>query len=95
MRQASRHWPDSNSLGPALIGYARTPEIVRRGQERYDVGVYRLGRFATRVDLHGQWLRVQERFHLAFPFVHLVVVEVVFLVIEWPRFSGKQCGHAG
>lgn len=44
------------SLSPASVEYARTPEIVRRGLGRYDIGAYRLGRLAVRVDLHGQGL---------------------------------------
>lgn len=42
------------SLSPASIDYARTPAIVRRGLGRYDIGAYRLGRLAARIDLHGQ-----------------------------------------
>ncbi len=42
------------SLSPASVEYARTPEITRRGLGRYDIGVYRLGRLATRIDLQGQ-----------------------------------------
>lgn len=44
------------SLSPASIEYARTPEIVRRGLGRYDIGAYRLGRLAVQADLHGQGL---------------------------------------
>jgi len=44
------------SLSPASVDYARTPELLRRGLARYDLGAYRLGRLATRVDLHGQGL---------------------------------------
>ena len=43
-------------LSPASIEYARTPEVVRRGLGRYEVGAYRLGRLASSVDLHGQGL---------------------------------------
>ncbi len=38
------------SLSPACIEYARTPEVVRRGLGRYEVGAYRLSRLA--VQLH-------------------------------------------
>jgi GNAT superfamily N-acetyltransferase len=44
------------SLSPASIDYARPPKIVQRGLGRYDIGVYRLGRLAVRVDLQGQGL---------------------------------------
>lgn len=44
------------SLSPASVDYARTPEVVRRGLGRYDLGAYRLGRLAARIDLHGQGL---------------------------------------
>jgi hypothetical protein len=44
------------SLSPASIEYARTPEILRRGLGRYEIGAYRLGRLASRIDLHGQGL---------------------------------------
>ena len=44
------------SLSPASVEYARTPEIARRGLGRYDIGAYRLGRLATRIDLQGQGL---------------------------------------
>jgi predicted GNAT family N-acyltransferase len=44
------------SLSPASVEYARTPEILRRGLGRYDIGVYRLGRLASRIDLHGKGL---------------------------------------
>ncbi|MDO8776007.1 MAG: GNAT family N-acetyltransferase [Burkholderiaceae bacterium] len=43
-------------LSPASVEYARTPETVRRGMGRYDIGAYRLGRLATRIDLQGQGL---------------------------------------
>lgn len=42
------------SLNPASIEYARTPEIMRRGLGRYDIGVYRLSRLAVKVDLQGE-----------------------------------------
>ena len=42
------------SLSPASVEYARAPEIVRRSLGRYDVGAYRLGRLAVRLDLQGQ-----------------------------------------
>ena len=44
------------SLSPASVEYARTPKIVRRGLGRHDIGAYRLGRLAARIDLHGQGL---------------------------------------
>lgn len=44
------------SLSPASVEYARTPEIVRRGLGRYDIGAFRLGRLAVRIDLHGRGL---------------------------------------
>ena len=44
------------SLSPASVEYARTPEIVRRGLGRYDIGVFRLGRLAVSSVLHGQGL---------------------------------------
>ena len=44
------------SLSPASVEYARTPEIVRRGLGRYDIGAFRLGRLAVSNALHGQGL---------------------------------------
>jgi predicted GNAT family N-acyltransferase len=44
------------SLSPASVEYARTPELLRRGLGRYDIGAYRLGRLAIHMDLHGQGL---------------------------------------
>jgi GNAT superfamily N-acetyltransferase len=44
------------SLGPASVEFARAPERARRGLGRYDIGAYRLGRLAVRVDLQGQGL---------------------------------------
>lgn len=44
------------SLSPASIEYARTPEMLRRGLGRYEIGAYRLGRLACHIDLHGQGL---------------------------------------
>ena len=44
------------SLSPASVEYARTPEIVRRGLGRYDIGAFRLGRLAVSSALHGQGL---------------------------------------
>jgi GNAT superfamily N-acetyltransferase len=41
------------SLSPASVEYARTPEIVRRGLGKYDIGAYRLGRLAVHRDLQG------------------------------------------
>jgi GNAT superfamily N-acetyltransferase len=35
------------SLSPASVGYARTPEIVRRGLARHDVPGFRLARLAV------------------------------------------------
>ena len=44
------------SLSPASVEYARTPELARRGLGRYDIGAFRLGRLASRIDLQGQGL---------------------------------------
>ena len=44
------------SLSPASVAYARTPEILRKGLGRYDIGAYRLGKLAVRSDLQGQGL---------------------------------------
>ena len=44
------------SLSPASVEYARTPEIVRRGLGRYDIGAFRLGRLAVSSALHGHGL---------------------------------------
>jgi GNAT superfamily N-acetyltransferase len=44
------------SLSPAVIEYARTPEIARRGLGRYDMGAFRLARLAVAAKLHGQGL---------------------------------------
>jgi GNAT superfamily N-acetyltransferase len=44
------------SLSPASVEYAHTPETVRKGLGRYDIGVYRLSRLAVRADLQGKGL---------------------------------------
>ena len=44
------------SLSPASVEYARAPEIARRGLGRYDIGAYRLGSLAVRIDLQGKGL---------------------------------------
>jgi GNAT superfamily N-acetyltransferase len=44
------------SLSPASVEYAHTPEIMRRGLGRYDIGVYRLSRLAIHVDFQGKGL---------------------------------------
>jgi GNAT superfamily N-acetyltransferase len=44
------------SLSPASVGYARAPEVARRGLGRYDIGAYRLGRIAVSAPLQGQGL---------------------------------------
>ena len=44
------------SLCPASIGYARTPELVRRGLARYDVPAFRLARLAVDLKVQGQGL---------------------------------------
>lgn len=44
------------SLSPASIEYARTPEVVRRGLGRYEVGAYRLSRLAVAASLQNQGL---------------------------------------
>ena len=41
------------SLSPALVEYARIPELAWRGLGRYDIGAFRLGRLAAHVDLQG------------------------------------------
>jgi len=44
------------SLSPASIEYSRTPQTLRRGLARHDVGAFRLGRLACRAELQGQGL---------------------------------------
>lgn len=44
------------SLSPASVEYARTPALLTRGLGRYDMGAYRLGRLAVRLDAQGQGL---------------------------------------
>jgi GNAT superfamily N-acetyltransferase len=44
------------SLSPASLGYARAPEILRRGLGRYEVPVYRLGRLAVDRGAQGRGL---------------------------------------
>jgi len=44
------------SLSPASVEYARTPETIRRGLGKYDIGAYRLGRLAVRHDLQRRGL---------------------------------------
>lgn len=44
------------SLSPASVDYARTPETLRRGLGRYDIGAYRLGRLAVSARLQGRGL---------------------------------------
>ena len=44
------------SLSPASVGYARTPETVRRGLARHDVPGFRLARLAVDRRLQGQRL---------------------------------------
>ena len=44
------------SLSPALIAYARTPELVRRGLARHDVPAFRLARLAVDRKVQGQGL---------------------------------------
>lgn len=44
------------SLSPASLAYAPTPAVLRRGLGRYEVPVFRLGRLATDVTVHGQGL---------------------------------------
>ncbi|MBV5322488.1 MAG: hypothetical protein JZU60_01480 [Ilumatobacteraceae bacterium] len=44
------------SLSPASVDCAYTPDIVKKGLGRYDIGAFRLGRLAVRLDLHGQGL---------------------------------------
>jgi GNAT superfamily N-acetyltransferase len=45
-----------NSLSPASVEYAPTPEIVRRGLARYDVRIFRLPRLAVERRVQGQGL---------------------------------------
>jgi GNAT superfamily N-acetyltransferase len=42
------------SLSPASVGYARTPEIIRRGLARHDVPGFRLARLAVDRRAQGQ-----------------------------------------
>ena len=44
------------SLSPASIGYARTPEVIRRGLARHDVPAFRLARLAVDLKAQGQGL---------------------------------------
>ncbi len=44
------------SLSPASVDYARTPEVLRRGLGRYEIGEYRLSRLAVSVSLQRQGL---------------------------------------
>ena len=44
------------SLSPASVGYARTPEIVRRGLARHEVPGFRLARLAVDRRYQGQGL---------------------------------------
>ncbi len=44
------------SLSPASAGYARTPEIIRRGLARHDVPGFRLARLAVDRRVQGQGL---------------------------------------
>lgn len=44
------------TLSPASVGYARTPEVVRRGLARYEVPVFRLGRLAVDRSVQGRGL---------------------------------------
>jgi len=44
------------SLSPASVDYSRTPTLLRRGLGRYEIGAFRLGRLAVRMDFHGQGL---------------------------------------
>jgi GNAT superfamily N-acetyltransferase len=41
------------SLSPASIGYARTPELVRRGLARHDVPMFRMARLAVDLKVQG------------------------------------------
>jgi GNAT superfamily N-acetyltransferase len=47
------------SLSPASVDYARTPEVLRRGLGRYEIGAYRLSRLAVSVALQRQGLGSQ------------------------------------
>ncbi len=44
------------SLSPVSLSHAETPEAMRRGQPRYDVGGFRLGRLAVAIPVQGHGL---------------------------------------
>jgi GNAT superfamily N-acetyltransferase len=44
------------TLSPASLAFERTPEKIRRGLERHDVPVFRLGRLAVDLRVQGQSL---------------------------------------
>jgi len=44
------------TLSPASIDYARTPDVIRRGLDRYEVPVFRLGRLAVATSTQGRGL---------------------------------------
>jgi GNAT superfamily N-acetyltransferase len=44
------------SLSPVSLSYADAPDVVRRGQARYDVAGFRLGRLAVAVSMQGHGL---------------------------------------
>lgn len=44
------------SLSPASMDYASSPEAIRKGLGRHDVGAFRLARLATSLDVQGQGL---------------------------------------
>ncbi len=44
------------SISPGAMEFARVPARFTKGLGRYEVPVYRLGRLAVRVDLHGRGL---------------------------------------
>ena len=44
------------SLSPASVDYARTPAIIHKGLDRYDVPGFRLARLAVALRIHNQGL---------------------------------------
>lgn len=44
------------TLSPASLAHARTPVVISRGLGRYEVPVFRLGRLAVDIGVHGRGL---------------------------------------
>jgi GNAT superfamily N-acetyltransferase len=44
------------TLSPASLEYSRTPALAKKGLGRYDVPVFRLGRLAVDINVHGRGL---------------------------------------